>query len=376
MPAKLPLPTMLSQVLVALTIEFDNEAEHQMAHWTTSTGRAAGPRGATWLVSKVMWSNVMQYVGADGIRIGELRVLSRTTHDSLSGLQRWGYVRVKADPADPRTAPPRDDLVVHATAGGRRAQAVWRPLSDVLEERWRARFGPDAIARLRESLQAVVSRLGVELPEYLPVVYPTMNGKAEIPDPAQPAPSPSGSVAAGTTEQIELSSLLSKALLAFTIDFERESRISLPISANTLRVLDATGVRVRDLPHLTGVSKEANSMATGFLVRHGCAVVEPDPAATRGKVVRLTQKGERAQEKYRRLLELSEERWKERFGEDVVGNLRQSLERLVGHRGAEQPRLLQGLAPYPDGWRASVRPYGTLPHYPMVLHRGGYPDGS
>jgi hypothetical protein len=27
-------------------------------------------------------------------------------------------------------------------------------------------------------------------------------------------------------------------------------------------------------------------------------------------------------------------------------------------------------------WRASVPNPETLPHYPMVLHRGGYPDGS
>jgi hypothetical protein len=32
--------------------------------------------------------------------------------------------------------------------------------------------------------------------------------------------------------------------------------------------------------------------------------------------------------------------------------------------------------PYPENWRDSVRPPITLPHYPMVLHRGGYPDGS
>ena len=32
--------------------------------------------------------------------------------------------------------------------------------------------------------------------------------------------------------------------------------------------------------------------------------------------------------------------------------------------------------PYPDNWRASVRRPATLPHFPMVLHRGGYPDGS
>ena len=105
-----------------------------------------------------------------------------------------------------------------------------------------------------------------------------------------------------------MSVLLSQVLLRFTIDFEGESRISLPISANTLRVLegrardgrDGVAVRVRDLPALTGVSKEANSMALGFLERHECAVPEPDPSGGRGKVIRLTPKGQKAQAKYRR----------------------------------------------------------------------------
>jgi hypothetical protein len=34
------------------------------------------------------------------------------------------------------------------------------------------------------------------------------------------------------------------------------------------------------------------------------------------------------------------------------------------------------MAPYPDGWRAQAKPATALPHYPMVLRRGGYPDGS
>jgi hypothetical protein len=34
--------------------------------------------------------------------------------------------------------------------------------------------------------------------------------------------------------------------------------------------------------------------------------------------------------------------------------------------------LFRGLEPHPDGWRASVRKPNTLPHYPMVLHRGGF----
>ncbi|MGB7741631.1 MAG: hypothetical protein WBL41_02645 [Terracidiphilus sp.] len=38
--------------------------------------------------------------------------------------------------------------------------------------------------------------------------------------------------------------------------------------------------------------------------------------------------------------------------------------------------LLQGLHPYPDNWRASLPMPEVLPHFPMVLHRGGFPDGS
>ncbi len=38
--------------------------------------------------------------------------------------------------------------------------------------------------------------------------------------------------------------------------------------------------------------------------------------------------------------------------------------------------LAAGLVPSPDNWRSRVRRPETLPHHPMVLHRGGYPDGS
>jgi len=38
---------------------------------------------------------------------------------------------------------------------------------------------------------------------------------------------------------------------------------------------------------------------------------------------------------------------------------------------------LDNEGPYPDNWRAAVQQApGALPHYPMVLHRGGYPEGS
>jgi DNA-binding MarR family transcriptional regulator len=363
-----PLSALLSHALVAFTIEFDNEFEHQMPHHINATPRsvARGP----WLVSQVMWSNVMQFLTPAGITVGDLHAVARTTHDSLAGLQRWSYVVVEPDPGDSRAKPRRNEAVVRPTASGTAAQDVWRPLAGVIEARWRERFGVTAFESLRESLVAVVDKLDVDLPRYLPIVYPTMNGKADVPTPK------ASTEAAGPQPTADLSVLLSQVLLAFTIDFEQVSRISLPISANTLRVLDAAGVRVRDLPRLTGVSKEANSMSTGFLARHGCVVVEPDPTASRGKVVRLTAKGLKAQAKFRRVLHDTEDMWWQRFGGRDMTWLRDSLEAVVGEGPLAQTRMSEGLAPYADGWRAAVRRPETLPDYPMVLHRGGYPDGS
>jgi hypothetical protein len=67
----LPLPTLLSRLLIAFTIEFDNEAEHRLEHRTTR-GAAGGTGRGPWLVSQAMWANFMQFVGGDGYRCTRL----------------------------------------------------------------------------------------------------------------------------------------------------------------------------------------------------------------------------------------------------------------------------------------------------------------
>ena len=136
---------------------------------------------------------------------------------------------------------------------------------------------------------------------------------------------------------------------------------------------DPVADRLRDLPALTGTSKEAVRWALGILTRSGLAAEEPDPAASRGKVVRLTPRGLDAQRVYPELAGAIERRWHERFTHGETGELRACLEPLAA---GDPPPLFAGLEPHPDNWRASVRPPVTLPHFPMVLHRGGYPDGS
>jgi DNA-binding MarR family transcriptional regulator len=164
-------------------------------------------------------------------------------------------------------------------------------------------------------------------------------------------------------------------LLAFAIEFEVESPISLAISANVVRVLTAEGVRQRDIPNLSGVSKESISMAIGILTKQKLGLTATG-ADGRTKIVRLTPKGVASKAACHRLVSDVEDRWRTRFGADHVEALRHSLERFVGDATPEGSPLFRGLIPYPDGWRAAVPAPRTLPHYPMVLHRGGYPDGS
>jgi DNA-binding MarR family transcriptional regulator len=174
------------------------------------------------------------------------------------------------------------------------------------------------------------------------------------------------------TTDSPLTALLSRPLCAFAYDFEQHSPLSLAISANLLPALDQSGIRNRDLPQKTGVSKESIAMAMGILKK--AELVEIDNGA--GKTVRLTPRGLAAQRDALQLLAQVENRWVHHHGKPTIQRLREVLERLVHRSHDGSPLLLQGLKPYPGTWRASFPEIRTLPRFPMVLHRGGYPDGS
>jgi DNA-binding MarR family transcriptional regulator len=172
-----------------------------------------------------------------------------------------------------------------------------------------------------------------------------------------------------------LPTLLSRLLLGFTLEFETNTAISLPISANIMRVLASDEAPVRELPRRSGVSKEAVAGALGFLDRNGDAVVGPSAGDVRGVTARLTTQGHARYDAARRRLGDIETRWTTRFGAARLHHLRDCLGTLVGAGDATSP-LFAALHPPAGGWRASLRRPDTLPHAPMVLHRGGFPDGS
>jgi DNA-binding MarR family transcriptional regulator len=374
---RLPLSALLSRALVAFTIEFDNEAERQIPHRTTSHG---GTPGGVWLVSMAMWLNCMRYVGEDPITVGEVRRLARTG-TNLDGMRRWGYVTLGPDQGGGRTRRRDDALLMRATRKGLGASAVWRPLTGVIEDRWRERYGAAAIGRLTETLRTVASQLGDELPDCLPILGYGLFSVVEKPGKdgrGAGRSQPAGGSRPG--EPLPLPWLLARVLLGLAVEFEQESAISLAIAANALRLINDSGTRIKDLPVLSGVSAEGLAMATGYLERHGFAVVGTGPDGGRLKVVRPTPEGSKAAQASDSILAAIEDRWQARFGAAPISALRQVLEPLAGDPGAddrpEAAPLFAAIEPYPDGWRASVRRPVTLPHYPMVLHRGGYPDGS
>ena len=386
MAEPLPLPTLLSFALVAFTIEFDNEAEHRLPHATTryGVGRNEASQGAdsgTWLISMAMWLNCLRFVPEQGIAVRELVRLARTS-TNWDGMRRWGYIRFAPDPADSRPKPPASALLVYPKMKGRRAQHILEPLIGEIEERWRRRFGEPVIDGLRRSLVAMARQLDPGLPDCMPILgyglatdrnpSPKAAGKAGQARRKEPATT-STPLDEPALDKLSLPGLFARVLVAFALEFEQESEVSLAIGADVLRVTEDAGTAVRDLPARGGVSKEAVAMAVSFLTKRGYAKVLTE---ARAKVLLLTPVGVAARENYARLVRAMERRWAERYGRKNLDDLQSALDRIAGDGTAGNSPLFRGLEPYPEGWRARVPKPATLPHFPMVLHRGGWPDGS
>ena len=146
-----PLTALLSQVLVALTIETDNEYEHR------------APRGTgAWLISTAMYVNFLRFVPPEGVRMAEVAANAGAptpVHPAYHGMRRWGYVRYSPDiKGTPRA---RDgEAVVHVTPAGGHAQQIWKQVITDVEARWTDR-GLDA---LRAALVPVAASIEPPMP--------------------------------------------------------------------------------------------------------------------------------------------------------------------------------------------------------------------
>ena len=314
----LPLSTLLSFGWTAFTIEVDNAFEGRMPHRTTTGGRRSDP----WLASYVMWWTCMRFVGESGMHLRELETLARTK-TNLNGMVRWGYIALDSVPLAGKRNSRREGPVIRATSKGLVAREVWRHLSAEVEARWCQRIGRDALAELKGSLAAIISDLDPDLPDCLPILGYGLKSPPPIRAPRPPSKDP---------EDVPLVAMLARALLSFTLDYESAAGLSLAIGADVLRLANEEGSRMRDLPRVSGVSKEALAMAIGFLDRRKMATVASD---SRVKIVKLTPAGRRAKAAYDDIVWETEAKWLSRFGDARVLRLRHALEHVVAGKGGE-----------------------------------------
>ena len=242
-PRACPLSTLLSQVLVAYTIEFDNQAELRLPHHTDrprpptrptptdDTARHAGPTRPGWCPTSAgpTCSSTSDPTASPWPRCAS----GPAPPDLLlEGLRRWRYLRLL----------PAEGQALHETDPRRHAGAHHPPRPP----------GPGDLARpARRHGRALARplrrrRRGAPPPARWPPCSP---GCPSILPPSSPSCTPRRTggprprrrdrrairCPTGTTDLV---TLLAGVLLSFTLDFEAESRLSLAIGANTLRVLD------------------------------------------------------------------------------------------------------------------------------------------
>jgi DNA-binding MarR family transcriptional regulator len=314
-----------------------------------------------------MWGNFLRYVGEDGITVGKLRTRPGVEPWALPGMIRWSYVITDGGAGVWRGKQPPPDATVRLRPSGRRAAAIWSRLPAPLERRWGKRFGEQRVGGLRDALAAIVGQVDRGLPHYL------IDGRYELRVKLEDAAGPPTEDRPAADR--DLIALLSQTLLLYAAAYDSRAKWGLALGANHLRVLSDRPTRLRDLAPRVGLARETSDVITGRMAGWGLVTIEPDPSASRGKVARLTDKGRRAQARYLPTAVAIEQGFGERFGGPACTRLRAALVAIV-QPGAGRSPLWEGLEPHPDCWRASLPRLEVLPHYPVVTHRGGYPDGS
>ncbi|MGW4963498.1 MarR family winged helix-turn-helix transcriptional regulator [Nonomuraea sp. NPDC004186] len=95
------------------------------------------------------------------------------------------------------------------------------------------------------------------------------------------------------------------------------------------RFIDDEGSRLTMLAERSGLSKQALGEVVTELERHGYVERTTDPDDHRAKIIRLTERGMKAQIAAARILGDIERRWAQRLGQDRIAGMRIVLEEVV-----------------------------------------------
>lgn len=108
-----------------------------------------------------------------------------------------------------------------------------------------------------------------------------------------------------------------------------------PAQAVALVPLAAGGLHASDLADRLGVTRQAVAQAIAALERHGYVARAPDPADARARIIELTARGRHALRVMRSNAVDLEKRWEQVLGRQRLGELRATLQTLLGGVAAE-----------------------------------------
>ena len=306
-----PLPTLLSHALVAFTADYEQLAGDDEANPHLG-----------------VWANALRVIDEDGLAQRELgpkailaqRAVRVVVRDLVA--QRW--LELTPRPAG------RGAKLLRLTAAGRNARDAGAKLATAAERRWQRRFGAALINGLRTTLAAAANAVDVELPFYLTGYGPSDGnitggpylreepGPPRIPARGEEWPVVPRSAAAGNEP---LFALLSIALAAFAIDYERERLGDLRTVSAFLQGVPDEGT---PLPAVRDQGVVGNGRST--LERHLVVVVEPRQPGVATRLVHPTPKARRSRDAYPALVQEIERNWQAQLGAKTVANLRTQLE--------------------------------------------------
>ena len=310
MAAPLALPVLLSRVLGRVSAEL-----------------AAEPTEPTEPIASLpVWSNVLRCVdgGTEPALARAARISRRLAVAAVSGAARRGWV--VANKRD------RWRQVVLTEAGARSCEVWGRRLID-LERQWTG-------APLHQALAALVGQLPYALAHY-PASYgtadPSAIGGSFVRSHGGALPAHGADwqwVLRSPGDPVDASpvALLSQALTAFAIDYEATPMWPLASTTLVVQHLSVHPQPISALPPGHGITGKGTSL----LERHGLAVVTSAPDAPRERVVQLTPYGKKVQDHHRPYLDATEASWRERYGGEVVAELRAALQE---HPAAADPTL-------------------------------------
>ena len=289
-----------------------------------------------------VWSNVLRPFDDETLDQHDLvrrGVISRRAARALvRDLERLRWLTVEK--------PARGQTLLRLTVAGLRAKDAGARRADAAEGDFASRFGADRSAALRKALAAIVHQFEIELPWYLTgygLADSSLTGGSHVP--GQPGPPRIPSHGADwpvvlrddtiDTNALPLPALLSKALAAFRIDYEREMRghgTGLDFVANFLRFVGDDGVDLKTASGMGGVTGNGRSA----LERHFVVVAQPSTTRGQTRQVYLTPKGKHARDSYPYLVGRTEQDWRNRYG-DCAADLRLALKSMDGDFDAGLP---------------------------------------